>query len=190
VPDSHLDLPFAAPGVSVFVRHGDPSDQPHVLFAKVMLVAQPGATPVRVHDLEDLAGHVVIANERDALLYVRLQSTPYTCHLLHGDVEVVPYSAAFHLPNYGLHGGFGWGKDMSGYLGVLSDAAFAQGHFAAPSVTSTREGFAVVRWLYAGRRVQLVRETVRKDGWYGRTVLRDEVPPQLPGTKWEFPSIE
>ena len=139
-----------------------------------------------------MRGHVKIASEQDALQYVRLRTTPSTWILWHDkQFEIVTDRMARALPTYRSPCGFGWNAAASsGYLGVLSDAAFAQGHFTSPTTLRSGRGFVVYRWVYCGKDVQFVRETIGPDGSYWQYIVREMAPPRLPNTKWRFPLIE
>lgn len=99
----------------------------------------------------------------------------------------------------------------SGTMGVLSPEAFRLGRFSRPEVRRKGDGFIVTRWLLSrdaseqalphsavlparqtsaalpspGDWVILVRETVGRDGSYGRRVIEMKPAPRLPYTWWQ-----
>ena len=117
-----------------------------------------------LRQLNDLRGHVHIADPQSALRYTRLLTAPATWFLWRRtqlEVEIIEGTQAYTLPNFGL-------RD---HPIRLSSTATWEG---------IRGGFRTTQWQYdpLERKMQLVRHTYR----YGRdadTVLKTMSPPDF-----------
>jgi hypothetical protein len=192
VTKKQLALNFANKGVRVYLAtySGSLPFEP-----RERLLLETAGTKVVVTHLSDLKGVVHIDNEAAALKYVRLRTSPATWYLWHESqmVEIVDNSVASKLPSYGL-GREGTNHARSGFMGILSSAAFNQGNFTAASVSETEAGFVVKRWLLkiSGKKktVELIQETLGKTGAYNRAVLQSKAAPQLRDTNWYIIKFE
>ncbi len=150
---------------------------------------------VAVNQLSDLKSAVHVDNTVAALQYVRLRTSPATWYLWHDRnlVEIVDTAAAGKLPNYGVTTGV-TSHVSSGFMGILSSAAFKQGGFSTAVVNHAKSGFEVKRWLLginSGKEtVELVQEKVGFDGSYDRVVLQSKPAPKLSGTDWYIMKFE
>jgi hypothetical protein len=140
---------------------------------------------------------VAINTPSDALRYVRLRTSLSLWFVWHNSrlLEIVSIKQAARLLNFGIPPDVRPDGLTSGYVGVLSTRDYQRCRFAPPVVRSARGGFTVTRWAFSylgpRNRVELVRETVGRDGRYTCTVLISKPPPRLSsGRFWNVPFFE
>jgi hypothetical protein len=158
-----------------------------------------GGTCARLTDLSQLRGLVRIPDERTALQFVRLRTSPFIYYAW-GDgrweVEIVPWSQAQLMPDFGTAVNKDWvlGRLAWDELGILLDEDYRTAGFEPAKVERVDRGFEVTRWIFwtsaqAGdaaappqQGVQRLHEFVGEDGEYRRSTVGEaslERAPQL-----------
>jgi hypothetical protein len=112
-------------------------------------------------------------------------------------VEVVEVSQVSDLPNFGIRSIAIRQQQGSGYLGVVSREAYKIGPFSPARVQKLDGGYEITRWIFTKNsrtkeeRIQKVKELVKTDGEYHRTILENRVPPHIPGVlRFWLPTFE
>ncbi len=167
---------FTRPGVTIcgVVRNTSPIGTPIEAFEHIAVNASGKIRPLR--GLNDLAGEVTIKSQADALDYVRLRTDPSTWFMWHGTprLEVIDRS---HAKRMHYHGKSNYlSVRMSGFGGVLTDAAFRQARFDQATVRDRPGGYVVRRWLLVEsvkrNHTELVEELVGHAGSYSVRLLK------------------
>jgi hypothetical protein len=177
-PDIKLQVPFAVKDHGyLFVRFGSTRKAGG---NGLILVTKRGAAPVR--RLSDLQGHVTISNEKEALAFARLLTSPVTAAVWYKDDverEMTTLSAIDSLFCYGdaaqLQGlKMLGGKGADGIVATREELAK---HGVRPAtVAKASGGYTISRTLLQldlrGERLIKVVEFVGKHGEYRRTSSR------------------
>jgi hypothetical protein len=165
------------------------------LYERLLLRSPSG--PVLAEGPDDLVGHVLISEPKDALAYVRLFTSPATVHCLRDDRwhEVIRRAAVTRE--------FLFGRDMhevqavgpspgDAPWGIMDDNDWGKSGLREPVATREGEAFVVRRVLahldvYPTHIVHLVHETVRSNGSWSRKTEREVT---VPGAEFFLPILE
>lgn len=152
------------------------------------LILDRGGRKQIITDLNQLHGSIRIIDERSALGYARLRTTPKTFSMFRPlEVEIIPYRELAQMPFYGLKTAGNFESNYRGNLGALSNHQYRIGKFTPPRVRQIAQGFVIQRWTYSNEEgICYVQEFVGNDGAYARRVLKKKQA-KLPHTQWQLP---
>jgi hypothetical protein len=130
-----------------------------------------------LNSLKNLDGLVAINNTQDALRFVRICSDYF---------DAMPCDYEKELP-----------KNFDTYVGqkpLSGTEVFRQFGVIPAQVTTDKNGFVILRWVYVQSgeeegRIQQRLEYVSKKGRYQRKILKEIPPPNIPGISLRRPGL-